>query len=343
VSEDFGVSDRRADGRRRGRLPVGIPQVIGASQGFCALMRDIEKMARSDAPVLIQGETGTGKELAARAIWCRSARDTGPFIPVNCGALPDGLVETELFGHGPGAFTDARHARDGVIAQAHGGLLFLDEINTLSPRAQITLLRFLQDSRYRPVGTATDRVADVRIIAASNQPLVEMVEEGRFRQDLLYRLNILELTIPPLRSRRDDIALLVDHFLRLYSAKYGLAPKRLDATAWEWVREHPWPGNVRELENWIHREVLLADGDEINGRGRPLVSGSDDPRRGAGPPEYRAAKARALAAFECAYLSDVLAASRGNVTIAARMAGKERRSFGRLLKKHGIDRLRFRA
>ncbi|HEY6362758.1 MAG TPA: sigma-54 dependent transcriptional regulator [Vicinamibacterales bacterium] len=323
---------------------MATPLPIGTSEGVRAVMRQVEKIAQSDAPVLIQGETGSGKELVARAIWSRSPRWAGPFVPINCGAIPDGLIETELFGHGAGAFTDAKHARDGVIAQARHGTLFLDEINTLSPRAQVTLLRFLQDLRYRPVGTSTERAADVRVIAASNQPLQDIVAAGHFRQDLLYRLNILELTIPPLRSRLDDIELLVDHFLRLFCRKYGLPPKRLHPDASEWLRQHQWPGNVRELENWIHREVLLADGDEIRAGCHPMAcSDRSSDRRGGAPTDYRAAKARALAEFESAYLSQALAAAHGNVTVAARMAGKERRSFGKLLRKHGIDRFRFRS
>jgi DNA-binding NtrC family response regulator len=316
---------------------------MGASEGIRAVMRQVEKIARSDAPVLIQGETGAGKELAARAIWSRSARRAGPFVPLNCGAIPDGLIETELFGHEAGAFTDARFARDGVVAQAEHGTLLLDEINTLSPRAQVTLLRFLQDFRYRRVGTSTERVADVRIIAASNEPLHKMVKAGRFRPDLLYRLNVIELTIPPLRSRQDDIERLAGHFIEVFCRKYGLPPKRLHPEASAWLRQQQWPGNVRELENWVHREVLTAEGDEIRAVAppKPSINGMTLEHAEA-PLPYRAAKARALAEFESSYLSRALAAARGNVSVAARMAGKERRSFGKLLKKHGIDRSRFR-
>jgi two-component system, NtrC family, response regulator GlrR len=345
VNEDSPVLGWRSDERLEESASSSVSP-IGASEPFRAVMVQIEKMARTDAPVLIQGETGTGKELAAREIWLRSGRRAGPFVAVNCGAIPDGLVETELFGHGPGAFTDAKHAREGVVAQAQSGLLFLDEINTLSPRAQVTLLRFLQDLRYRPVGMSSDRAANVRVITASNQSLLEMVDAGRFRHDLLYRLNILELTIPPLRTRQDDLVLLVDHFLRHFCEKYGLSLKRLHPRAARWVHRHHWPGNVRELENWIHREVLLADGDEIGGGENPATLatfGADPQSPTVDPPDYRAAKARALAEFESAYVSTVLEAARGNVTAAARMAGKERRSFGRLLKKHGIDRSRFQS
>ena len=299
------------------------------------VLRQIEKVAGSDAGVLIQGETGCGKELVARAIHCASARRAGPFVAVNCGAVPDGLVETELFGYAKGAFTDAKEARPGVIAEALGGTLFLDETDALSPKAQTTLLRFLQDLKYRPVGATTEIASDVRIIAAANQDLLGLVEIERFRRDLLYRLNIFELWIPPLRSRPEDIELLANHFIRLFSAKYGIATKRLHPATREWLRHCEWPGNVRELENWIHRELLLADGEEIR-HGGDRASGL--PRDARGPLDLRTAKARALAAFEATYLADVLAEARGNVTVAARLAGKERRSFGKLMKKYGIDR-----
>ncbi|HEX2462606.1 MAG TPA: sigma-54 dependent transcriptional regulator [Vicinamibacterales bacterium] len=343
VTSNFHLLTRRPAEWDRRLAPIATSLPAGTSAGVRAVTRQIEKIAQSDAPVLIEGETGSGKELAARAIWARGARRAGPFIPVNCGAIPDGLIETELFGHGAGAFTDAKHAREGVVAEAQHGILFLDEVNTLSPRGQVTLLRFLQDLRYRPVGTSTERPANVRIIAASNQPLHELVDAGRFRQDLFYRLNILELTIPPLRQRQDEILLLVEQFLQLFCGKYDLPQKRLHPTTAAWLRQHNWPGNVRELENWIHREVLLAEGDEIRTSGHPTSSCTIgwDALPGVAT-DYRAAKARALAEFDSAYLSHVLTAARGNVTVAARMAGKERRSFGRLLKKHGIDRYRFR-
>jgi DNA-binding NtrC family response regulator len=315
--------------------------LIGSSPAIRTVVAQIVKIARSDAPVLIQGETGSGKELAARAIKQESARRTGAFVAVNCGALPEGLIETELFGHAQGAFTDARQARDGVIAAAQGGTLFLDEIDTLSPRAQVMLLRYLQDHRYRPVGVSHEVTSDARIIAASNQPLDRLVEEGRFRRDLLYRLNILELTVPPLRARADDIEMLARHFIEAFSAKYAVPPKRLHPDTVAWLRQHSWPGNVRELENWIHRELLLAEGDEIRYRddGQPAAAVPADPfAAGDTLADYRTAKARVIDRFEHAYLHRVLTATRGNVTAAARIAGKERRALGKLLKKHRIDR-----
>ncbi len=318
-------------------------ELIGDSSAMRAVSRQIEKIARSDAPILIQGETGSGKELAARAILRRSARRTGPLVAMNCGAIPDGLIETELFGHSQGAFTDAKHARPGAIAQAEGGALFLDEIDTLSPKGQVTLLRFLQDFRYRPVGSCKEQVADLRVIAASNQPLQRLVEEGRFRRDLLYRVNVFDLSLPPLRSRDGDVETLAHHFIAWYSRLYGIAPKRLHPETLESLRRYAWPGNVRELENWIHRELLLTEDDEIHTHvDRAWYDARGDTGAQQEPlADFRAAKARAMAEFEGAYVARVLAEAGGNVTIAARIAGKERRSFGKLLKKLGIDRSRY--
>ena len=304
------------------------------------MLQQIEKIGRSTASVLIQGETGSGKELAARAIHWFSVRRDEPFVAVNCGAVPDTLIETELFGHAKGAFTDAREARPGVIAQAEGGTLFLDETDALSPKAQVALLRFLQDLRYRPVGTATEIASDVRIIAAANQDLLVLVEDGHFRRDLLYRLNIFVVCIPPLRCRPTDIDLLASYFIHLFSDRYGMPPKRLHPAALEWLRRHDWPGNVRELENWIHRELLLAEGEEIR-CGLPRAMGIAPPPLRQATPDLRTAKAQALAEFESSYLARVLAEAGGNVTLAARLAGKERRAFGKLIKKYGIDRTHF--
>jgi DNA-binding NtrC family response regulator len=318
-------------------------EFVGESSAMRGVTRQIEKIARSDAPILIQGETGSGKELAARAILRRSGRHGGPFVALNCGAIPEGLIETELFGHSQGAFTDAKQARPGAIAQADGGALFLDEIDTLSPKGQVTLLRFLQDFRYRPVGAAREIAANVRVIAASNQPLHQLVEDGRFRRDLLYRVNIFDLSIPPLRSREGDVEILAHHFLGRFSRRYDIPVKRLHPDTVESLRRYSWPGNVRELENWIHRELLLTEGEEIRSRidQPPYVGiGCDRDPLAADLEDFRTAKERALAEFESSYAARVLAEAGGNVTIAARIAGKERRSFGRLLKKYGIDKAR---
>src|SRR4029077_10830352 len=199
--------------------------MIGNSPALLAALGLIDKIARCDAPVIIEGETGTGKELAARAIHYWGKRSVRPFIPVNCGAIPDALIENELFGHRPGAYTDARGEYTGLIAHAQHGTLFLDEVDTLTPRAQVTLLRFLQDQQYRPLGGGAACSADVRIIAASNGDLAKLTEGGLFRLDLLFRLQILELRLPPLRERPGDVTLLASHFLRICAERFGHGDK----------------------------------------------------------------------------------------------------------------------
>ena len=310
--------------------------IVGASPAFVAMLERLQRVARSDAPVLIEGETGCGKELAARSIHYGGLRRAGPFVPVNCGALPDHLLEAELFGHERGAFTDAKTARRGLVAEADGGTLFLDEIDALSAKAQITLLRFLQDQRYRPLGSSRELTTRVRVVAAGNQPLEERVRAGLFRTDLLYRLEILHLQLPPLRERIGDARLLAQHFNALYSVKYRVAPRAFDAATLAWLDGHRWPGNVRELENWVQRQLLKGEGP-APGALRPL---SIRPAAAApGLIDFRRAKAEAVRRFECDYVAQVMKQAEGNVTRAAHLAGKERRAFGKLLKKHGIARL----
>jgi DNA-binding NtrC family response regulator len=327
------VCSARGDGR--------LPEMIGESPAYRVLLNQIRRIAGADAPVLIEGETGSGKELAARAVHYLSPRASKPFVPVNCGALQDGLIESELFGHARGAFTDAKQTHVGVVAHADGGTLFLDEIDTLSFKGQVTLLRFLQDRRYRPVGRSIEQISDARIIAASNKPLADFVAQGRFRTDLLYRLNIFDLRVPPLRDRPADIEPLATYYLRSFCGRYGLATKRLHTTTLAWMRQHPWPGNVRELENLVHRLVLFCDGEEIAYAGNPLSTSSNGNGDERACTDFRTAKAEAIAAFERTYLTQLLAATHGNVTAAARVARKERRALGKLLKKHRLDRHQF--
>ena len=331
-----------------------LPGLFGQSPAYETMTRQIRKIAVTSAPVLIEGETGSGKEVAARAIHYLGERQDKPFIPLNCGAVPDSLFESELFGHARGAFTDAKQARRGLIAEACGGTLFLDEIDALSPRAQVAMLRFLQDQRYRPVGQDREWLADARIIAASNASLPARVAAGAFRGDLLYRLNILSLSIPPLRERRGDIALLAQHYLRSFSQQYGLSGKRLHPATLSWMQHYDWPGNVRELENLVHRLVLLSDDDEILYRGTtaldeqtpelPQKVPSSSPAGAAclaGHTDFQRAKAQVIAEFERAFLLQLLSKTNGNVTAAARLANKERRALGKLLKKHGIVARRY--
>jgi len=309
--------------------------LIGDSPPFLECVRLICRMAQWDATVLIQGETGTGKELAARAIHYLGTRRNMPFIPVNCGALPESLVESELFGHVRGAFTDARESRAGVVAQAEGGTLYLDEVEAMGPRAQVALLRFLQDREYRPVGGTVVRGANVRVVASSNVDLAAMAVRGTFRHDLLFRLNVLPLDLPPLRERGDDVVTLAQAFLHRFSRQYRQPPKTLDDASTAWLLRHRWPGNVRELENLIHRQFLLFDAVVIR-----LAPGGDAARAHA-EPSFQAAKARAIADFESRYIAALLARTRGNVSLAARLSGKERSRLGKLMKKYGLDRATF--
>jgi DNA-binding NtrC family response regulator len=315
--------------------------LLGQSSVFAETLRLIGRMATVDATVLIQGETGTGKELAARALHYLSDRRDCPFVPVNCGALPDSLIESELFGHERGAFTDARQARSGLVTQAEGGALFLDEVEAMTPRAQGVLLRFLQDHKYRPVGGRAVADGDLRIIASTNVDLEELVRLGQFRRDLLFRFSILSLTMPPLRERGRDVVLLAEHFLDRLAVRYGRPHKRLDAGTIAWLTAHDWPGNVRELENLMLREFLLSDGDTI--RLRP-GGGDAEPRTGSNDPTqpFKAAKARAIAQFERTYLDQLLARTCGNISAAARISQKDRSALNKLAKKHGLSGERFR-
>jgi two-component system, NtrC family, response regulator GlrR len=313
-------------------------RIVGRSDAHCAMLAQLSRIAASEAPALLEGETGSGKEVAARAIHYGGPRRDGPFVPVNCGALPEGLIESELFGVERGAFTDARQTRRGLVAEAFGGTLFLDEVEALSPRAQVTLLRFLQDQRYRPVGTAQDLRTDARVIGAANQPLENMVGRREFRADLMYRLKVLHLTLPPLRQRAGDAELLAEHFISALRTRYGGPPRDLHPETRLWMRRYEWPGNVRELENWLHRRFLMSSGTSITRDDAPRTEAAravgDLPVVG-----FQRAKAEAVERFERDYLARVLRESDGNVTRAAQLAGKERRAFGKLLKKYGIARL----
>lgn len=316
--------------------------LIGQSPAYLDALSMIRKFATCDATVLIQGETGTGKELAARAVHYLGARRNGPFIAVNCGALPESLVESELFGHTRGAFTDAKESRPGMVAEAQGGTLFLDEIDSMSPRAQVALLRFLEEHEYRPVGGAIVRRADVRVVAASNSDLESMVAKKTYREDLLYRLNVLSLRLPPLRERSGDARLLAEAFIQRFSRQYKTPVKQLDAETAAFLERHPWRGNVRELENFILREFVLTDGPVIRMHST-ILSNIADPNSQSSLSmvtdcKFQDAKARAIAEFERSYLFELLSRSQGNISLAARMSGKERSRLGKLAKKYGLER-----
>ncbi len=323
--------------------------MLGQSRAIQATRAQLRRYAGCDVQVLIEGETGTGKELAAREIHYDSARRDHPFVPVNCGAIPDSLIENELFGHGRGAFTDAKAAQPGLIDHARGGTLFLDEVDALSDKGQVTLLRFLQDSEYRPVGGGATRVSDARIIAATNASLERQVAAGRFRRDLHYRLNALYLRLPPLRERENDVALLARHFIQAVAQRLHGPPKHWGSDAIEALAAYAWPGNVRELDNIVLRAYMASEGTEISLAdliaAEPAFTGTASlPRRRANEPDlgFSAAKFNAIRKFEHDYLTQLMRQACGNISAAARLSGTERRQLGKLLLKHGIDTKPFR-
>ncbi|MEF7614178.1 sigma-54 dependent transcriptional regulator [Aquincola sp. MAHUQ-54] len=312
--------------------------LVGCSAAYRDLVDALRRCAGLDATVLLEGATGTGKELAARALHYLGRRRGGPFVPVDCGALPETLFEGELFGHARGAFTDARRDMHGLVAQARGGTLFIDEIHTLAPRSQAALLRFLQDHRFRPLGGEQWVEADVRVVAAANRSLEQGVREGWFRGDLYFRLNVVGVRLSTLAERAEDVPMLVHAMLARLAAHYGVAPRAFDAAALAQLCSAPWPGNVRELENVVHRSFLQCDGE-----GPLTLPGGTGPAAAPAPAplDYNGERAALLCAFEAAYLRRILTAAHGNVTQAARLAGKERRLFGRMLKRQGIARADF--
>ncbi len=304
-------------------------QLIGRSRLITSLYDRIALVARTDAAVLIQGESGTGKELAARAIHCTGPRAERPFVAINCGSIPEPLLEDELFGHVRGAFTDARVERPGIFEQAQGGTVFLDEVTELPPSGQVKLLRVLQEREVRRVGATHAIPVDVRVLAASNRNVQEALKAGSVREDLYYRLNVFTLTLPPLRDRLEDIPLLVAHFLAQFSPESGRRVRSISAAAVQRLQTHRWPGNVRELENIIHQAVLLCNGEEVQAEDLALP----EPTESDGFLNFRAAKQR----FERDYIHQVMDLAAGNVTRAASMAGKDRKDFYDLMRRHGID------
>jgi two-component system, NtrC family, response regulator GlrR len=318
-------------------LPA-LSQLIGESPSLIERVRQIPNIAKCDANVLIGGETGTGKELYARAIHYGSPRASGPFISVNCGAIPVDLVENELFGHERGAFTSAFARQTGLVEEANHGTLFLDEIDSLPQLAQVKLLRFLQEREYRPLGFSRTRKANVRIIAASNLDLREAVELGKVRADLFYRLNIISISLPPLRKRLEDIPLLAQHFLDKYSREFGKENIELSPPVLARLMANSWPGNVRELEHVIERAVALCEGTVIVESDILLSSMEDCPVE-----SLQEAKAREIGRFEKNYILGLLRLCRGNITKAAHLARKNRRAFWQLIQKHKIDASAFRS
>jgi two-component system response regulator HydG len=309
-------------------------QMIGASPAFRRMLTLVEQVADSSATILIQGESGAGKELVARAIHERSGRRAGPFVAVNCAALPETLLESELFGYEKGAFTGAAGRKEGRFELANGGTLFLDEVADLSLVTQPKILRVLQEGEFERLGATRSIQVDVRILAATNQDLVDMVKDKRFREDLYYRLNVITVRVPPLRERHEDIRVLAQHYLRVYAAKNGRKLEGFSNEALERLESYAWPGNVRELENLIERTVLLARKDRIDAEDLPEeVAGVKRPPRDAilelvGTP---------LADIEQRLLDETLRITGGNKTQAAKLLGIDVRTVARKLERREDD------
>jgi two-component system response regulator AtoC len=317
---------------------VGERPIVAASANMMAVLELIERAAEFKTTVLLTGESGTGKEVLARALHAQSTRRSQAFVAVNCGAIPEALLESELFGHAKGAFTGADRARRGLFVEADGGTIFLDEIGELPLPLQVKLLRVLQEEEVRPVGESKSRAVDARVIAATSRDLSREVAEGRFREDLFYRLDVVRVTVPPLRERREDIPLLVDHFLASFRASLGKSVRSVADDALAKLVAYAWPGNVRELENVIERAMILTNDERITLRELPENVRGDaavvSPQARAGDYSLAAARRR----FETDWIREALEAAKGNRTHAARLLGISHRALLYKLKEYGLGK-----
>ena len=323
-----------------GETPYG--EMVGESEGIRQVQRFVERVARSDSTVMVYGESGTGKELVARAIHAGSTRFAGPFIRVNCGALPEGLLDSELFGHERGAFTGAARQRRGRFELADGGTLFLDEIATINAATQVRLLRVLQERELERVGGEETIPVDVRIVAATNTPAADLLNAAGFREDLYYRLHVVPVTVPPLRERKDDIPLLADHFLRKLRRRTRSAVTAVEAGAMQRLMDYDWPGNVRQLENIIERALVLAEGEVLKEGDLPLLLNVNGPDPGAsiavgGANGEGIDLDRAVDDMEENVIRQVLARTGGNRTAAAKHLAITKSKLLYKIRKHGID------
>jgi DNA-binding NtrC family response regulator len=316
--------------------------IVGASEGLKAVLERVEKIAVRDTSVLITGESGTGKELVAQAVHCNSLRKERKFVAINCGALPESLLESELFGYRKGAFTGAKADRQGLLETADGGTLFLDEVGNLPMNVQKTLLRFLQEKEFLRVGDTEPTRVDVRVLSATNTDLKGAVKDGTFREDLYYRLNVVNVHLPPLRERKADIPLLAAHFVAEQNRKFGTKVKGLTLEAMEAAVDFPWPGNIRQLRNVIEACMAIESGDRI---GLPVFSqfvelphGEEGHGREGGIEDgaYEGGYAFAMARFETDYLKDLLKKHHGNIEAAAKEAGMNMATIYRKIKKYNI-------
>ena len=316
----------------------GANNIVGRSKAVQRVYELVEQVARASTTVMITGESGTGKELVASAIHYSSSRSGKPFIRVNCGALPEGVIDSELFGHEKGAFTGALQMRKGRFELADGGTLFLDEVGELTLSAQVKLLRVLQEREFERVGGTKTVKVDVRVITATSRQLEQLVESGRFRPDLYYRLNVFPIHMPPLRDRKTDITLLADHFVAKYNSLHGRNVRRISTSAIDMLTSYHWPGNVRELENCIERAILLSTDDVLRGHHLPPTLQTDV----ATGTEFKGTLQYELELHERTLILDALKSTRGNMAAAARMLGITERIIGLRVAKYGIDNRRFR-
>jgi len=311
--------------------------LVGSSAVHRSLLERLAKFAQTDAEILITGPTGVGKEQYAQYTHRQSPRAKAAFVPINCGAVPDTLFENELFGHVGGAFTGARPNSEGLVAAAEGGTLFLDEVDTLSAPGQVKLLRFIQEKEYRRLGESRTRRANVRIIAASNADLMATVHEGRFRQDLFFRLRVIPIEIPALSKRPEDVFTLLAEYIEHYAELYDLPRINFTAMALERLKTYAWPGNVRELENCIQYLTCLQPGHAILAEELPLLTQEESHSTAQdGKAPFQKAKQELVGIFEKDYLEEALRRSGGNIAEAARASGKARRAFFELMRKHGV-------
>ncbi len=327
---------RRENAQLRSALSgeFSVRGIVGKSQAMKDVVSMLERIAPSNVPILIEGASGTGKDLLARAAHAMSSRASGPYVALNMSAIPENLAESELFGHEKGAFTGAEQTRPGFFAEAEGGTLFLDEIGLLPPSLQPKLLRVLQDGEYIPVGSRKARKSDVRIVAATNEDLQRSVREGKFREDLWFRLRVVPLRLPPLRERKEDVPLLVEHLVRKHALRLARPPLLPDADAMKALLDHAWPGNIRELEHAIERGLLLARGDVITLADLPpeLSPAAQDTASGGAEGRYR----RARDLWERKYFEDLLREASGSAAKAAELAGIHRSTLYEKLTRYGL-------
>ncbi len=321
----------------------GYPSLLGHSPIMLKLKEQIAKVAKTTVTVLITGESGTGKELVARSIHAQSSRSDKPFVPINCSAIPEHIMESEFFGHVKGSFTGAIKDKKGVVEEANGGTLFLDEIGDLPLGLQAKLLRLLQEGEYKPVGSNNIKKVDVRYIAATNQNLEEKIQKGEFREDLYYRLNVINIHIPPLRERKEDIPLLVNHFIKKYNIIHGKAITSVTEEAMEAMLNYHWPGNVRELQNTIERGIIMAAKDILtiddifHSNTSILPSTKKNDFESLFDLPFKEAKEKILTEFQTRYLLKFLTKNDGNITRTAEECGLKRQYIYKLLKKANID------